>query len=64
MCRQSFLYPNPALVFPMTGNPGVWSVQLPNDPGLFGQAYCLQGFSVNPGGCLDATDGLVLVLQR
>jgi len=63
LCQRSFLYPNPALAFVVAGNPAQWCNSLANDPLLIGQAFCLQGFSLNGAGCLDATDGVVIVIQ-
>jgi hypothetical protein len=62
-CRQSLLYSNPSFVSAVAGTPGQLCVSLANDPGLVGQAFCLQGFSLTAAMCLEATDGVVVIVQ-
>jgi hypothetical protein len=63
MCTRSFVHAPPTLVLPLAGNPAMPCFALANDPALFGQSFCLQGFALQSGGCLAPTDAVVATIQ-
>jgi len=63
LCTRSYLHAPPTVVVPLAGNPAAPCFALPNDPVLFGQGFCLQGFALQGGACLLATDAVVATVQ-
>jgi hypothetical protein len=63
LCAPGFLHLAPQLVVLGTGEPVTFCLPVPALPALAGQGITLQGASLETGGCLRATDALVVTLQ-
>jgi len=55
--------PAPQLVLSAMGDPASLCVAFPPAPELIGQAFCVQGASLEVGVCFRATDALCVVIQ-
>ena len=62
LCQPVSLYVNPGtmLALPLGGNPASLCLPIPANPALAGGALCFQAMAQSPGGCLNASDGVLL----
>ncbi len=62
-CAPGNAYVNPFIVLPVTGDPGVVCFSIPPIATLAGQSFCIQGGSINAGGCVQLTNAVVITIQ-